>query len=128
MIVLEILLNLIHNWMVFKNFFITRIATLLLSILLSSATCLDFSPDDFPTILMWWLLQTSNILVIKMTFICEKSVYKIPKIFVSRNSIFSDASNVFLYAFSPQRYPFIPLIFIKSLVLFRLTFVKIYLV
>ena len=43
-----------------------------------------------------------------MTVICKRRFYKIPTIFVSRNSIFSDIIKALLYALSPQRYAFIP--------------------
>ena len=94
-----------------KYFFITCIAILLFSVLLSRVTCLDFLPDDFSTILMQWLLSLicynfltvkyQDILVIKMIFICRKRFYKIPEMFVCRDSIFSDPIKVFLYAFPP---------------------------
>ena len=63
------------------------------------------------------IVKYHDILVIKMTFVCKKSFYNIPKIFVCHNFIFSNTIKVFSYAFSPQRYAFIPLCFMKSLLL-----------
>ena len=39
--------------------------------------------------------------------------------------MFSDAIKVFLYAFPPHRYAFIPLFLMKSLVIFQWSFAKI---
>ena len=44
---------------------------------------------------LWFSYRQISWYLIKITFICKKRFYKIPKIFVSRNSIFSDAIKCF---------------------------------
>ena len=126
MLLLKISLNLLNAWMIFKIPFDFLLSSPFVFFIIIMCVMSCFFTGrlfnyfnkvvvkifDSPNLICYNFLTVKyqDILVIKMTFICWKRSGKIPK-------VIRDVVKAFLYDFSPKRYTFTQLFFIKFLVI-----------
>ena len=112
MLVLKMFLNLLNTWMIFKLLFLLvqqsfciqyhHNVRYLVAFYETDFNCIDvknFNQLNFICYIFLTVEYHDDILVTKITFICKKRFYKIRKIFVSHNSIYSNAIKVFFLLF-----------------------------